>query len=71
MGGRLGRRNLANQGDDLRAGERCLRDRTRGTGDVELGELVLVEPQRGGALGGHDRQQSIDLGHAAQATGRT
>ena len=68
---RLGRRDLAHEGDDLRAGERGLRHRARRAGDLELGQLVLVEPQRGGALARHDGQQSIDLGHAAQATGRT
>jgi len=68
---RVRRRDLAQQRDDLLAGERRLGHGTRCPRDLELGELALVQLEGGGALAHHDGQEAVELGHAAQVMGRT
>jgi len=65
------RRDFAKQGDQLRAGERGLGDGASNAGDVQLGKLAFIEPQRGCTLGHHDGQQTVELGHTTHDTGRT
>jgi hypothetical protein len=66
----LGRRDLAQQRDELRCGEGLLGHRMGGAALLQLGDVVLRQNENVGAVADHHGEKSVELSHVSREDAR-